>query len=357
MAPQVYPEIFSTKIFTRGKKGGTLISILFILMIILIMGLGSSATDYCVSAEVSDISPSSIGINEEFTVGIQIENCGNDMPEIISFELLNPPVDILIKEPLIINISNLYYGNSERFITYHMRTSDDAQPGTHLIETRLSYGDAEFSISKDYNITINVIGDEAELSIASLKTNPVLPRKGETVELTIRIENTGDGTAKSVEVYMDHPFKGLKQSFIGALDSNEDGPIVLTFIVDEIGEFEIPVTISYKDDFGNNEIKTNISLTILKKELNIGGIIFVILIIAVFGGGIYYFIKTKKSKDKIIHQLLQGENFKPERLEETTKKSIKKSREEKEEIEKKEKRKREFKRELLEKYKKWGKNA
>jgi hypothetical protein len=275
---------------------------------------------YCVTAEVSDISPSSIGIGEEFTVGVQIENCGEKMPEYISFELLNPPIDITIKEPLIISISKLYYGNSERFITYHMRTTKDAQPGTHLIKTRLSYGEAQQKMTKNYDIIIDVIGDKAELSIASLKTQPVLPREGETVELTLRIENTGDGTAKSVEVYMDHPFQGLKQSFIGALKSDEDGPVVLTFIINEAGEFEIPVTISYKDDFGDNEIKTNVSLNVLKKKSNIVAIILAILIIAVLGGGLYYFIKTKKSKNKIIQQLLKGE----EKLEKEIKQSFKK---------------------------------
>jgi hypothetical protein len=325
----------------------------------MVTSVDATTKGYCVTAEVSDISPSSIGVNEEFTVGVQIENCGSKPPEYVSFELLNPPIDITIKEPLIINISELYYGNSERFITYHMKTTDDAQPGTHLIKTRLSYGRTQFPVIKNYNITIDVIGDEAELSIASLKTSPVLPRKGETVELTMRIENTGDGTAKSVEVYMDHPFQGSKQSFIGALDSDEDGPAILTFIVDESGEFEFPVNISYKDDFGTNEIKTNVSLNVLKKKSNIGIIILVILILAVFGAGIYYYIKTKKSKEKIIHQLLQGENFKPERsegenvkTEEPIVKHVRKSRKEKEESERKEKRKREFKREVLEKYKK-----
>ncbi|GAH30097.1 unnamed protein product, partial [marine sediment metagenome] len=259
-------------------------------------------------AEVSDISPSSVGIGEEFTVGIQIENCGIEMPEYISFELLNPPIDIEIKEPLVINISKLYYGSSERFITYHMKTTEDAQSGAHLIKTRLSYGGKEYSIINNYNITIDVIGEKAELSIASFKTNPVLPYKGDTVELTLRIENTGDGTAKSVEVYIDHPFQGLKQSFIGALDSNEDGPAVLTFIVDKRGEFEFPVKITYEDDFGDNEIKTNVSLNVLKKKSNIGTIILVILIIAAIGWGIYYFIKTKKSKDKTIQQLLKENN-------------------------------------------------
>ena len=295
----------------------SLVSILlFSLVLPLVLALDKGL---CVTAEVSDISPSSIGIGEEFTVGIQIENCGEEMPEYVSFELLNPPIDITIKEPLIINISKLYYANSERFITYHMRTTDDAQPGTHLIKTRLSYGKTQNSRTKNYNITIEVIGNKAELSIASFKTNPVLPKEGETVELTLRIENTGDGTAKSVEIYVDHPFQGLKQSFIGALDSDEDGPVVLTFIVDKTGEFEFPVTISYKDDFVDNEIKTNVSLNVLKKKSNIGVIILAILIIAVFSWGIYYFIKTKKTKDKIIQQLLRGNN-----LVEKNKKSLRK---------------------------------
>jgi len=326
--------------------------LIFAIMLFVFL-IGFVNASFCATAEVSDISPSSIKVGEEFTIGIQIENCGNENPGPIYFELLNPPVDLAIKEPLIIDIPELNYGNSERFIIYHMKTNEDASSGTYVIKTRLIYGKS----IKDYNITFEIIGNEAELSIASIKTDPVLPVKGETVELIMRIENTGDGTAKSVSVYANHPFEGLKQSFIGALDSNEDGPVVLTFIVDEVGEFEFPVTISYKDDFGDNEIKTNVSLTVLKKKVNIGGIILTILILAAFGGGIYYFIRTKKSKDNIIHQLLQGENFDREGLKETHKKSPKKIQETKAEKDKKEKRREEFKREILEKYKKWGKNV
>ena len=283
--------------------------LIFLFIIAIVPTMTALDKGYCVVAEISDISPSSIGIGEEFTVGVHIENCGDIMPEYVSFELFNPPVDIEIKEPLIINISKLYYGNSERFITYHMKTTEDAQAGTHIIKTKLTYGGKEYSMTRNYNITFNVIGEKAELSIASLKTSPVLPLEGETVEMTLRIENTGDGTAKSVSVYADHPFKGLKQSFLGALDSDEDGPAVLTFIVDEAGEFEFPVIISYKDDFGDNEVKTMININVLKKKVNVGGIIFAMLVIAIFGGGIYYFIKTKKLKDKIIHQLLKGDDF------------------------------------------------
>ena len=282
-----------------------LIVFIFIFVILALPSVNSIQSGLCVIAEVSDISPSSIGIDEEFTVGIQIENCGDEVPGEVSFELLNPPVDITIKEPLIVSIPRLYYGNSERFLNYHMRTTSDAQSGTHLIKTRLYYGENS-ELVRDYNITIDVIGEKAELSIASLKTTPVLPKKGETVELIMRVENTGEGTAKSVEVFMDHPFKGLKQSFIGSLDSDEDGPAILTFITDKSGEFEFPVTISYKDDFGDQEIKTNVSLNILEKDSNVGIIAVILFIIIAFGWGALHFIQTKKRKNKIIQQLLKG---------------------------------------------------
>ena len=278
--------------------------IVLVIAVLFLLSYVSAVGDSCVTAEVSDITPSSIEVNEEFTVGVQIENCGTESPEFVSFELVSVPADLEIQESKIINISNLNYGNSERFLIYHMKTTSDARPGTYLIKTRLVYGKEEVLFTKEYNISIDIIGDEAELSIASFKTDPVLPRKGDTVELTLRIENTGDGTAESVEVNVDHPFEGLKQSFIGSLDSDEDGPAVLTFIVNKKGDFEFPVRISYEDDFGEKEVETNVSFNVLRKESNLGLILFVMFMIGVFGWGIYYFVKTKKEKDKTIHQLL-----------------------------------------------------
>ena len=275
-------------------------------MTLLISSVSALDEHSCVVAEINDISPSSIEIGEEFTVGLQIENCGSKIPESVSFELMQVPKDLEIKEPLIINISKLYYGNSERFITYHMRTKDHASPGTYVIKTRLRYD----NIIKEDEITFEIIGAESELGIATIKTDPVLPIEGDAVEMTLRVENAGTGTAKSVRVYVDHPFKGLKQSFIGTLEPQEDGPAVLTFIVDKSGEFTFPVTISYNDDFGEGETKTEVSLSILKKPSNIGTTIFVIILLALIGGGGYYFFRVKKSKDKIIRQLLKGNGSK-----------------------------------------------
>jgi hypothetical protein len=286
------------------KKGFEKFGFFALLLIILFVFPSLEAEEMdngmCAEASVTDISPTSIDIGEEFTVGVQIENCGEQMPEFISFELLQPPEDIEIKEPLVISISKLYYGNSERFIVYHMRAKDNASPGAHFIKTRLSYGSSGLTLSKNYNLTFDIIGSK-------VKTNPVLPEEGDTVELTIRVENSGTGTAKSVKVYTDHPFQGLKQSFIGTLESEEDGSAILTFVVDKKGEYTFPVTIFYNDDFGEGEVKTDVSISVLKKPSNIFGIAIMLIIFAAIGWGIFYFFRVKNSKDKIIHQLLKGE--------------------------------------------------
>ncbi len=282
------------------------VSLLFVLFFFSIFDVGALAGTACAEASVSDISPSSVEIEEEFTVGIQIENCGDTVPEDLYFEIINPPHDIIIKEPLVIEIPTLLYSDSRRSLVYHMKSTSDAKPGIYEIRTRLSYGLGKFSTQKTYDFNVTVRGEEAELDLASVKTNPVLPREDDTVELTLRIENFGEGAANSVRVYADHPFNGIKESFIGTLDPDEDGPAILTFVVDKSGEFNFPIRISYKDDFGDSQINTDVSMIVLKKDNKVGVILLSIFILLIIAGLIFYYIRTKKAKDRIIQELLKG---------------------------------------------------
>ncbi len=366
----------------------------------------------CVNAELQEISPSSIGIDKEFTLGINLESCGTKTPEDVTFEIISIPPDIIVTEDLVTKISKLSYSTSERYLIYHMRTTPDAEPGPHLIKMKLTYANTPVETTKYYEVEIRVIGEDAEprvssvetspeyiyegdtvdlrlgienygeaiaksvsvsldhefkgiktstigtlglnesqtalfkfkanktgefeipviieyeddfgkqkdeydikitvldkkgsLNLASVKVDPVLPYMDDTVELTMRIENSGDRTINSIRVYADHPFKGLKESFIGTLDPNEDGPAVITFIADQAGEYEIPVTITYSDDFGEEQIETKINLIVLESSGGAGTVAIVLLILVVIGGLIYNNYRTKKSKDEIIKQLMEG---------------------------------------------------
>ncbi|WP_406661944.1 COG1361 S-layer family protein [Methanolobus sp. ZRKC3] len=371
-----------------------------------------SSGDECLTAVIEDISPSSVGMDEEFTVGISLENCGTRVPEEITFEIISIPPDIIVTEDLVAYIPKFVYQGSERQLRYHMRTTPDANPGPHIIKMKLTYGNEDakrttyyevevvvtgehaeprissvktdpeyiyegdtvdlklgienfgdaiaksvsvslyhefkgiknstigtlglngtqtalfkfkadssgeleipviinyeddFGKQKDeYDIKITVLDKKGSLNLASVKVDPVLPYMDDTVELTMRIENSGDRTINSIRVYADHPFKGLKESFIGTLDPNEDGPAVITFIANQEGEYEIPVTITYIDDFGEEQIETNISLIVMEKSGGAGMAVFVLIVLAVIGGLVYNNYRTKKSKDEIIKQLMEG---------------------------------------------------
>jgi len=302
------------------KRGELTIAVLFMVIVIFFMATSSPnitggtivgntiQEGYCVDVAVTDINPSSVGVNEDFTVGILIDNCGELISEDVTFEITKVSPFITIKEPLIQNIGKMGYANSERFLVYHMRTNNNIKPGDYVINYKLTYGDKSVQYIKEGNIEITVVAEEAELSIASIKTDPILPVKGDTVELTLRVENYGEGVANSIRVYANHSFRGIKESFIGTLNPDEDGPAIFTFIADKSGEFRIPITISYQDDFGEKQIETDVSFNILKKKSNILGMFLVLLVIVAFVAGIYYFLRTKKQKDDVIHQLLTGNN-------------------------------------------------
>jgi hypothetical protein len=403
-----------------------LIYLLLLVFAVILAGISTAGAqtsgEICVNAEIQEISPSSIGIDEEFTLGINIESCGSKAPEDITFEIISIPPDIIVTEDLVTKIPKFSYSTSERHLTYHMRTASDANPGPHIIKMKLTYPNMELETTKYYEVEISVIGEDAEprissvttspeyiyegdtvdlrlgienfgeaiaksvsvsldhefkgiknstigtlgmngtqtalfkfkanqsgefeipviiyyeddfgkqkdeydititvldkkgsLNLASVKVDPVLPYMDETVELTMRIENSGDRTINSIRVYADHPFKGLKESFIGTLDPNEDGPAVITFIADQAGEYEIPVTITYSDDFGEEQIDTKINIIVLESNSGAGTALIVLLVLGVIGGLIYNNYRTKKSKDEIIKQLMEGSDSSADNKEE-----------------------------------------
>jgi hypothetical protein len=256
------------------KKIIALITILFIFGVSSVYAMDSS----CLTAVVNDISPTSIKVGGEFTLGILVDSCGEAVADNVSFELTDVSDYIGIKEPKYKEIGKMGYSNSNRFLVYHMKVDGNAVPGIYNFNYILRSGSEGLLVDQRGNFSVTVIGDKAELAIASVKTNPVLPIQGDTVELTLRIENSGEGTAKSVKIYADHPYQGIKQSFIGTLESNEDAPAIFTFVVDKFGGVNFPVTISYNDDFGTGEVKTNVEVNVLEKKSNYSMLITVIIV-------------------------------------------------------------------------------
>jgi hypothetical protein len=128
-------------------------------LLLLFMGSNVSALNEgrCVDVQVTDITPSSVEIGDELTVGIQLDNCGDELPENVHFEITRFSDDIIIKEPLIVEFDKPFgYSNSKRFNIYHLYVTNKATPGEYVFEYELTYGDDNSYALKEGDFSITV---------------------------------------------------------------------------------------------------------------------------------------------------------------------------------------------------------
>lgn len=249
----------------------------------------------CATAEITSINPSSVGADEDFTVGIVIDNCGDEIPENVTFEITRHSEDIQIKEPLLNNIGKMGYANSKRFILYNMRTSPDATPGEHIFETKLRYGNNNFYIEKESNFSIMVNTQKPDLTISRVYTNPEIISEGEKIILTIDIENAGNGEAKDVRVELENlNLEGVKQKYLGRIKSDENMPARFVFEKSKKGIYEGNVKVNYIFAGKNEELNFPLEIQVFSNGTNYFYIILIVLILGVLG----YFLYQKKLNPK-----------------------------------------------------------
>lgn len=244
----------------------------------------------CAEAVVTDISPSSVEIDEEFTIGISIESCGSKSPEEVHFEIIQPSPDLLIKEPLLLKIGALHYANSNRFVTYHMRTTQDAKPGTYVIEMRLTYRSEGLLFTENSNVSINVTSDDAELALASAKTNPTFPIAGKPVTITLRLENFGRGDANSIKADLVglESFVGSKKAFLGELAAEEDGILSFNLVPEKAGDYTYEMVVNYRDDFGDHVYREQLQIVVESPKRNLLQVFLIVCVLGAIGAWIAY---------------------------------------------------------------------
>ena len=158
-------------------------------------------------------------------------------------------------------IRKLVAGASER-LSYRIMVSDSAEISTHTIPIVMRYDDESGgNITSQSSVGINVVGD-ADLCIASVRTNPENPATGDVMTLMLQIENSGHGDAESVKVTIDIPFEGTRTAFLGQIEADDDAPCIFNFRATESGDIPYHAVISYKDDLGDHTTTVDLALYI-----------------------------------------------------------------------------------------------
>ncbi len=191
-------------------------------------------------------------------------------------------------------LKKLNPGDSSQ-LKYTIQVKDSTDISSYSIPIRMDYKNENGkNISSQNLLGVKVMG-KAKLTIASIKTEPQNPEKGDFVTLTMRIENSGNGDAKSAKVSLDSPFKGTKTSFLGKIKPNDDSPAVFTFYATEDGDVSYSATMEFEDDIGIHSNKEALSLYIRNSNNNRATwlLIGALLIIA---ASVFQLYRTKKIK-------------------------------------------------------------
>lgn len=194
-------------------------------------------------------------------------------------------------------IHTLDSGEEEQ-IAFELSLGKEAEIKSYNIPIVISAVDDTESqnISSTETIGFDAKG-RAQLDIANIKNNPGLPEKGKDLTQIIRIENVGEGEARSVKVTLAGlDMFGTREAFIGKLEGNDDAPAIFSFIPRRSGDMEYTVLIEYEDDFGKHSIKHDLTMSV-KGTSPYRVLLLLIAILLMIAGGYLLQDRYKKGKD------------------------------------------------------------
>ncbi len=236
-------------------------------------------------------TPGSIVSGDDFEINFNIKNSGENTIKWIK-------VDVSAEDNKIIPI----FSTTERVFTdvvrndirqasYRFSTDRKTVPKNYPLRVALTYQDESGVLYNETElIGIKVLG-KANLEIGSIKIEPERVVQGEPFTLTIRIENNGQGDARSVESEVDIPITGGKTAFLGKIAPDEDAPAMYILKADKNDKLEYNLTIYYSDDLGIHKKVQQMSLLVYPRDNN-STFLFGGFVIAVVLG--YMFMQSRR---------------------------------------------------------------
>ncbi|EHQ35037.1 COG1361 S-layer family protein [Methanoplanus limicola] len=229
---------------------------------------------------------------DNFTVDFSITNTGKSTAGDLTLRIEPDNPSVAASGKSVFYAGDMKEGESYAF-SVPLQTDKNADTGIYDLPVRISYSDPDGNYVTITGTTGIDFRGKAGLSIASMKTDPVLVSEGDEFEVLIRIENTGTGEAKSTYAGLDLPFEGTKGAFVGKIKPNNDAPAVFTYIAGKSGDYLYNLTVEYEDDTGAYSETYTLSLNVRKNDGWIA-IVVILTVLAVAGFVFYRHYARKK---------------------------------------------------------------
>lgn len=237
------------------------------------------------------IRPSVVTPGENFTLGFFVANNGTGMANAIGLKAILDGTPFIPAGTNSLILGKLDAGSAKN-VQYTLIVKSGATPGEYSLPVQLVYENENGeNISAKELVGIKVLS-KAKLSVANVKTDPSKLISGNEMTLTIRVENSGTGDAKSVRAAVDLPFQGTKTAFLGKIGPDEDAPAVFNLQTDVAGSYKYKLTTAYEDDLGEHEQQQDLDVTVYGGGVSTTTIVIIALAAIALG----YFGYTRLAK-------------------------------------------------------------
>jgi len=229
---------------------------------------------------------------QEFYLRTTVKNAGNGNAKNVRVMLnLNNSSPLIPLEDNVRFFENLSAGSSEN-LSFKLLLGSNADVKPYRIPLRItaSNNTETFKIDKVQEIGINVL-NRAQIDISSLKFDPEIPVKGQQASLTLRLENVGEGEARSVKARLEElEGSGSTGAFLGRLDKDDDAPAVFTFTPEKTGDQNVTLLVEYEDDFGEHQISEHLTFNVQRQE---GSVLPIVLGAVLVLAAVSFYMKKK----------------------------------------------------------------
>jgi hypothetical protein len=233
--------------------------------------------------------PDIVNPGTSFVVMLDLKNAGTLRANQITLSMKTSTTSIGVKGPTTLALSDLD-GGASKPVELDFITDINAPLGLQQVNLQLNYLLPD-GTTKEQTEQIQIpVKGKAEMSIASVTIDPNMPATGSTVNLIIRLENTGTDAAKSVIATIDLPMEGTHQAFIGKIKTDNDAPAIFTVTAGNPGDYAYNLTVNYSDEWGDHTLTR--SLHLLVAPVDRTGLILLVLVLA--AGAAFYFLYWRR---------------------------------------------------------------
>lgn len=236
------------------------------------------------------IEPETISPGDNFNLNFSVSNNGTGIASAIRTASLIETLPFISRGTNTRLIEKLSPASSKK-LEYSFLAKDNAEPGSYSVPVRLDYQSEDGrNFSSRELVGVNVLS-KSRLNIAGINTDPNRIETGSYVTLTIRIENAGNGDAKSAKADIDLPFTGTKTAFLGKIEPDNDAPAIFNLRADDAGNYRYNLTVRYEDDLGTHELNEELNLVVYP----VGSIpVLAVILFVIAAAGVYWFFIRRK---------------------------------------------------------------